>query len=304
MILGIVMTIAVGCLDLKSPSKVEEFRVLAVTAEPPEIAPGEGTRLEVLWADPKGDDREVSFAWVGCVGMLRPPMGLESCMMLMPPVVSSADEGGDALEIPITPPDLLSYAPEGMAYMQATFIILMCAGGELPAPDEYESIGQVDDISTLCEGGDGIAAYKVVTVSNNTKDPQRNPVVETLTLDENPLLPSDQHEVGLARCVNKEGCGAKIALSATLTEDSLQTFEVEENGEMVTVEEGLKVSWFVTDGDVEESESASNTDNPLGPYETIWEPEHSGTFTLYVAVHDFRGGVSFETYTVEVEGAR
>jgi hypothetical protein len=300
MMISTFMLIATGCIDLKSPSKVEEFRVLAVSADPPEIAPGEGTRLEVLWADPDGEGRDVSFAWVGCAGLLRPPAGLESCLMLMPPVVSLAEEGGDMLDIPATPPDLLSYAQEGTNYMKATFIILMCAGGELPAADEYESIGQVDDLSTLCDGGEGIAVYKTVTVSNNTENPERNPKIESLTLDGEPLLPLDQDGIGTAQCAKKDGCGAAIKLAVTLTDDSFQTYEVEEDGESATVDEGLYVSWFVTDGDVDAPTSASTTDSPLGPYETVWKPKHEGTFTLYVAAHDFRGGASFESFEVEV----
>jgi hypothetical protein len=293
-----------GCIDLKSPSKVEEFRVLAVTAEPPEIAPGEGTKLQVLWADPDGKGREVSFAWIGCAGLLAPPMGLESCMMLIPPVVLSAEEGGDILNIPATPSDLLSYAPEGMSYMKATFIILMCGGGDLPDADEYESIGQVDDISTLCKDGDGIAVYKTITVSNNTEDPQRNPKIATLKVEGETLYPSDQGATGSVQCIKDDGCGAEIKLAVTLTDDSFQTYQAEENGEMVSVDEELFVSWFVTDGDVDAPTSASTTEDPLGPYEVTWRPEHEGSFTLYVAAHDFRGGASFETYEVEVTAAR
>ena len=290
----------VGCFDFKSVSQVEEFRVLGVAAEPPEIRPGEGVRLEVLWADPEGDGRTVSFAWIGCAGLLKAPMGLESCEMLLPPQVAAAEDGGDVLDIPFTPENLLDYAPEGMTFMKATFILLMCAGGELPAADEYESIGAVTDISTLCEGGDGLSAYKTVTISES-EDPQRNPEIETLTVDGEELLPADQGGLGTAHCTKADGCGAEIELSLNLTKESFQTFETVKGGETITADERLFVSWFVTDGDVETSSLGSETDDPTGPIENTWTPENPGTHTLYAAAHDSRGGVSWKIYEVEVE---
>ncbi len=287
-----------GCFDLKSVSQVEAFRVLGVSADPPEIAPGEGLRMSVLWADPEGDGRPVSFAWIGCAGLLKAPTAFESCEMVLPPVTGTAEEGRDSLEIPYTPEDILSYVPD-MDFIKVTFIVLMCAGGELPAADEYASIGQMDDISTLCEGGDGIAAYKTVTVSN-AEDPQRNPEIERLTVDEKALLPEDEGGKGEVRCTKEDGCGLSIDLSLQLTEDSAQTFTVQEDGETVSVNERLFTSWFVTNGDVDASAVGSKTDDPAGPIENVWKPESPGTHTLYVVAHDSRGGVSWQIYTVEV----
>ena len=290
-----------GCFDLKSVSQVEEFRVLGVSADPPEIAPGDGIRMSVLWADPEGEGRPVSFAWVGCAGLLKAPAAFESCEMVLPPVTGTADEGMDAIDIPYTPQEEMKkrMKEHDMDFIQLTFIVLMCAGGELPAADEYAFIGEMEDISTLCEGGDGIAAYKTVTISN-AEDPQRNPEIENLLLDNVELLPDDEGGVGTIRCAETEGCGAEAALSLRLTPESLQTYEVIEDGEAVTVEESLYVSWFVTDGDVEISGGGSETDDPLGPIENTWRPETPGTHTIYAVAHDSRGGVSWKVYTVEV----
>lgn len=295
----ILAMIVSGCIDLKSVSMLEEFRVLGVSAEPAEIAPGEGVHLSVLWADPEGDDRPVSFAWIGCAGLLTAPMGFESCQMLLPPVTGTAAEGRDEFDIPSTPSDLLSLAQPGMAYMKVTFIILMCAGGKLPAADEYESIGQMADLSTLCAGGDGIAAYKTVTISN-AEDPQRNPEIERLSMNEAPLVPSDEGGIGSVRCTKADECGAEIELSLMLTSGSFQQYETVENGKTVTVDERLFVSWFVTSGDVDTSALGSETDDPIGPIENIWRPEFPGMHTLYAVAHDSRGGVSWQVYTVDV----
>ena len=119
LVLGLVLA---GCFDFKSVTQVEEFRVLGVRAEPPEIRPGEGTTLSVLWADPKGKGRKVTFAWMGCSGVVHASQGLSSCDMLVPPIVSTAEEGGDTLPIPATPPDMLDGLPED-AVLRATFIV-------------------------------------------------------------------------------------------------------------------------------------------------------------------------------------
>ena len=38
----------------------------------------------------------------------------------------------------------------------------------------------------------------------------------------------------------------------------------------------------------------------LGPYEVKWKPNDYGEFTLWVVAHDVRGGVSWQTYSIEV----
>jgi hypothetical protein len=63
----VVMILIEGCLDYKSVAIKENFHFMGVSAEPPELSPGDGVTIQVLWADPVGNDRKVSFAWLACV---------------------------------------------------------------------------------------------------------------------------------------------------------------------------------------------------------------------------------------------
>jgi hypothetical protein len=305
-----------GCFDFESVSEVTKFRVLAVSAEPPEIRPGEGTTLSVLWADPAGGGREVQFAWMGCSGIVHASDGIATCDLLVPPVVRTAEQGGDTLEIPETPPDLLDGAPEGGA-IKATFIVLMCAGGELPSAGEYDSLRDTKVISDLCRGGDGLSAYKTVTISN-AEDPQTNPTIEHFELDGETLAPADEGGLGRARCEEEEKCKVKVEAALFMTEASIQEYIVYEFGEPVTLEDTVFVSWFSTGGEFTKSRSGEECekedmtvgnpcrigapDDPTGPFEVTWKPEEPGTYTLFAVARDMRGGVSWETYEIEVEG--
>lgn len=55
-----------ACLeDLPSPSLIDDLRVLAIRAEPPEVEPGDTVALESLVVDPRG--RPIRYAWYACI---------------------------------------------------------------------------------------------------------------------------------------------------------------------------------------------------------------------------------------------
>ena len=286
-----------GCLDFKSVSMVEEFRVLGVRAEPPEIAPGDGTILEILWADPLGKGRQVRFAWMGCSGLVHASEGLSTCDMIVPPIVETAASGGDSLVIPATPPDLLDGVPDAQATVEVTFIILMCAGGTLPPPEAYPGLRDTHVVDTLCRGGDGIAAYRPITISR-TDNPNLNPEIAGLSMDGAPLLPSAEGGLGHVVCKEADGCGAEVDITLALEESSYQTFEVIEFGKPTTAAEDLFISCYVTGGDFEMSRAEPA--ERFGTFDNIWLPEAPGTYFLYIVAHDTRGGVTWQIFDVEV----
>ncbi len=55
-----------GCLEeLPSVSRIEDLRILAVRAEPPEVEPGQTVQLDALVVDPF--DRTASYRWYACL---------------------------------------------------------------------------------------------------------------------------------------------------------------------------------------------------------------------------------------------
>ncbi|MBK7859984.1 MAG: hypothetical protein IPJ65_15450 [Archangiaceae bacterium] len=56
-----------GCSpQLKPETLVDALRVLAITAEPPEVAPGQSAALNVLQLDPSRPGGKTTVIWVGC----------------------------------------------------------------------------------------------------------------------------------------------------------------------------------------------------------------------------------------------
>ena len=53
------------------------LRILGIRAEPPEVAPGDTTRLDALVADPKGAGRPQTWTWALCTP--DPAAGVSSC---------------------------------------------------------------------------------------------------------------------------------------------------------------------------------------------------------------------------------
>ena len=104
--------------------------------------------------------------------------------------------------------------------------------------------------------------------------------------------------MGRVVCEKRDGCGVEVPVKLQIERESFQEFETVEFGETITVEETLFVSWYVTNGDFENSRAAPS--EPCGAFENTWHPEAPGTHTLYVVAHDTRGGASWQTFTVEV----
>ena len=70
--------IGAACGDLVSDRfLVNELRILAMRAEPPEIMPGGSAVLDALIADPLGEGRPVSYVWGLCTP--DPAAGVASC---------------------------------------------------------------------------------------------------------------------------------------------------------------------------------------------------------------------------------
>jgi hypothetical protein len=316
-ILAIVFSVASQACqeEMESISEVTKFRVLGVQAEPPEISPGQGTRLEVLFADPKGEGREVTIAWLTCVGAFSPTSDLsEGCEPVWMPGLGTASQGGFVYEIPSVPPDILDNLAEGEEYVSVTAIVVLCAGGDFSSLDFADAglTGEIDALDELCTGGDGLVAVKTSRVSTSTT-PNTNPIVDSLVFDEKPLDSDPDASVvgaespdagdsqpGVYECQDPAGCMEGAKIQAFLTEESFEKYETEEFGETKTVDENPYISWFVTGGKFSEDRSRTNT--PPGPFKVDWKPPRDGgRFQMWAVAHDMRGGLSWRSYTVEAK---
>ncbi len=328
-----------GCQeDLERVSEVTKFRLLAVQADPPEVAPGGATVIRLLTADPNGQGRRVVAGGVVVPGLITPVESGDTDSA--PPVFFDLPftepnhegvisfpgqlaiptyylEGGT--QVPIAPPgDPLTM----------TAIVVVCAGDGFDealavealaglAGGGSESAAEVSFAAVCTEAGadEGLVAFKTFDVI--TCDPETsalscdgeyaqnaNPEISSITLAGEPLGTS---ESGLCfGCNASDGCRNPLKVRAFLDADSFQRYErplATNLDETELVYERTYISWFGTGGSFEQDRSgnASTPTEPRAddPFEANWTPSpKGGDYTLWAVAHDLRGGVSWKIFSV------
>ena len=304
---------------------VTKFKVLAVQTEPPEIAPGEGFEMEALYADPKGAGREVSFAWFMCINAmspaapLRPEMGLGACILAQPPIVETAANDGHIFAVDQTPSNLMALYPQELLQQPGgvpidaqivylTAVVVGCAGGKLPGPAGLESVmADIENPADLCQGGDGWATHKVLRVTpENNPIPNENPVISEFRV-ENESMPlgsasgQSMAEPLVYPCASKEKCDFELKLEVDLSPESQQSYHTKSADGFEPIEEVLYVTWFTNGGELDRDRSLA--DFAGAPYDNVWTAKSPGLYTIWAVAHDVRGGVSWESFRVQVTEA-
>ncbi|MDJ0764175.1 MAG: hypothetical protein QNJ97_14430 [Myxococcota bacterium] len=319
----------VACQEQLAPiSEITKFRVLGIQANPPEIAPGAGTTLRVLYADPKGNGREVTFLWLTCKGTLSIDADLSSgCQPIWVPQFGSSSTGGDIYDILTTPPDILDDLPKEKSFLSVTAILVLCAGGEIALPDTSYPEGQVDALDGLCAQSptvpgppEGLVAIKEFRISTSA-EPNQNPRIARLAHVESDPAPRglgsqvlehmSTRDAGTPEpdsqyvCTDADGCREGAKIEADLTEDSFQYYDKTVFDEVTQVREDPYISWFVagispTDKTGRFSDDRTRTRTPPGPFKVDWvPPRRGGLFQLWAVAHDERGGLSWQSYVIE-----
>jgi hypothetical protein len=288
-----------GCSgQMESASLIDELRILAIRADSPEIAPGEGTVLAALWADPRGGGRDVTFLWIAAAGLVDPAGGFPCAAPLAPPQLANAADGGDHYEIPATPEDLIErIALPGETTADITVLALACAGGAPPTIDELDDLGSLDLKSDLCRGGEGMAAMKVIRVSRH-ETPNTNPAIDTLLL-EGEAIPQEAQDAEIPSCAPGTAC-KDVSLGAILTPSSLETYAAGDvmPGATGSKDEILYISWFVTAGKLDDDRSAPDSPEEAASNKLSLAADDPDSLMLYVVAHDNRGGTDWRTLSL------
>ena len=314
-----------GCFDFEANHMVTKFKVLAVQTEPPEIAPGEGFEMEVLYADPEGNGREVTFAWFMCINAmspavpLRPEMGLGACLPVQSPVVASASNDGNIFVADQTPEDLMSLYPEALRnqpggtpvdtqIVYITAVVVGCAGGQLPEPEQLKAaMPNVTNPADLCQGGDGWATHKVLRVTpENNPMANENPEISRIQVD-GAAVPlwrgTGQPDTAplTYNCASKDKCDFELNIDVDLTAQSLQSYHTKSASGFETIDEVLYVTWFTNGGELDGDRSI--VEFPDASCDNIWTAKKPGLFTVWTVAHDVRGGVSWDSFQIRVNPA-
>jgi hypothetical protein len=323
-----------GCLeDLPVVSRVEDLRVLAIRAEPPEVEPGATVRLDALVVDPF--DRAVSYHWYACLapaegqgffggGGETATSGGEGTPLSTDPYGGSCRrrfEAGEPFAFDLGAANEAALAVP--ADLFATDAALKLAYGlpeDVEIPPElaagFLGIAGVNLTVSLDVEVDGrtVEAFKRVNVSLPSplpdNAPNENPAPPTLALvapEGLEGLPTTGPAATPGRCLRD---GATVALGETyhLVPVNLPTDFAKyvvlipsTTGttpfEFKTTEETLFFSFFSDRGSLEKP-----TSKTPGSPENTWafEPSDGGSANLWVVVRDGRGGVSWCQETLDI----
>ncbi|MDQ3033171.1 MAG: hypothetical protein M3Y87_12200 [Myxococcota bacterium] len=292
--LAVVVLALVGCTEgLDPPSIVVTPRVLAVVAEPPEVAPGVDVVVDAMISIPEDVARPLTLRW-------------QSCLSVQDVLRASGFRG---IEVPGRPDCALQTLALGEPYVvrgertQALIEMvrsLAMLGAFDPALVEgvlaTAGLAYFVEVDVLDASGEVVAsAYKRVAMTTRAT-PTTNPPSPTFRFGETEIVLSDSERF---TCVAIDGAtpqvapGAEIELAPTLPEGVeiepwIETFPVfDYTGGLTTASENAYYTWFATAGAIGE-----HTTRPP-ERETTWRaPTAPGPQTLWLVVRDGHLGQS------------
>lgn len=266
--------------DLPPQWQVDKLRILAIQADPPEIAPGGTATLSALLVDPDATTGLTVWAW--CDASTATDFGC-------PLDPTRIDPGGDREELfaqgiagiePILAPELTADPEwlEGLDAQQRLEGVNMTVNA-LALPQDGGDTGSFD--FNLVE-----SAFKRVVVSEAVT-PNENPTIARFTVD-GVVLGPDQRAV--------LDPGRPYELGLELSEDAIETYlyRTSEGIDEERVEEPY-AEWYATAGTVDEFFT-------LHPYlQSTWISPAAGTEgTWWAVLKDRRGGVTWVSRDFQV----
>lgn len=297
-----------SCLSIPEfdePSIVDRPRVLAIVAEPPEVAPGQTVELSAMLAAPTGEDiRDYPVRWSVCAAFFTEIRG---------------SQYGDEPQDQGCGPDAPSFGDgpvatlpgEVTAALFANLDLAAEAFGSLLPEDTVEAIRQEVGLPLLVEAtveteGRVVRAAKRVLVNGSGRS-HRNPPPPSFELG-GVAIGAVAGERFECRATDGEPVrwptGSEVELAPILIageEDPELEYWVERypilnaRGEVVERAEKPFYSWFSTGGKFEQGV----TEAPLR--NEIWKtPELAGPTPLWLVVRDGHGGTSACMLEVEL----
>ena len=133
-----------GCGGPNSETLVDQLRVMAVVAEPPEVAPGASATLTAYIADPN-DEAPTSMMWTctdlgdGCMEAAEPGLG----------ATVAAPEGGVVSTTRTAPMALAGIVGDGATVLPIPLWTLACADGLCPVIDDVAAGSTSEDVTSF-----------------------------------------------------------------------------------------------------------------------------------------------------------
>lgn len=309
------LSLLASCTDpWRNVYSVEGLRVLAVHADPPDLAPGQSTSLSALVVDPTAPERRNTLIWLACnpdptqldqpecakydtlkafqgvggdAGMTQLPAGLVPLGMTTPAGVP---------QFPIfykAPEDTFSQVPEGdPRRVKGTLaVVLMLAIAEEPPaswpPKEQDLLDLLERASS--KQVPSVLTVKRLRVSENPT-PNHNPELDHLRVGEEDWGPGPQ-PVKLVP-------GVWTHFLSFAAEGSAETYQdLDVDGNPVTKTEHLSTSWFTTFGEFDKERTVEGEiDHPAHLYVPFVLADVPGDRKgiVYAVLRDSRGGSAWD----------
>jgi hypothetical protein len=260
--LSILLVGAAGCSSEDTApdrrSLVQRLRVLAIRAEPPEVAPHEVSQVTALAVDPR--TTSIAVQWTRCT---EPPLAGE---LVNPDCLS----GGDA---DLLPP--IGCGPSVAVVMPAV------DPSTLGAPDASGGL-YLPLIAHVAAGSEAsLADYRLRLAGPAPRN--QNPLLEGVfrIADDGSAVALDDAAPTTAHA------GDQITLRASFAPGSRETYSV--GGQLHT--ETLTIAWFATAGSFTDEHTPDGFDTVLRLDADL--PASSGAIDLWVVGRDERGGTDF-----------
>lgn len=287
--------------QFKPETLVDALRVLAIRAEPPEVAPGQAAQLDILQLDPSRPGGKTTVVWVGCE---PDPIDFNR---------SACNDTSALLQ-----PTAFATFPPGVRVLgfgtKAGYASASTLFSELPPEDPVRANGTSGPVLGVVIGEEvkptssdaelrelfgrierqevqTVMALTRVTVSERLQK-NKNPKLAALEVDGAPWPKGARLQLR---------AGAKVSLVPRATEDSRETYSVILPDGNVERSESLVASWYSTAGRfdqarVDVSEGAPTAFIVPGSAEVPEDPvPERRTGTLWLVLRDGRGGQLFET---------
>ena len=321
-------------------STITSSKLLAVSSEPAEAAPGDSVTLSALVATPTGDATAPQLSWGLCLA--RKPLtelGPVNPVCLQPAGSEPADVlsslgTGDAVPatVPMTAcrvfgpslPEAMNGQPAGRpvdpdptgGFYQPVSVTL--------AETNVTSLG---DIRIFCPPS-GLDPDQAVDFNANYRRNQ-NPIVDSIALaDERgnlvPITDSVTAAPGQtllftaswAACPttavcgdgicgaleDKTSCAADCVTPKGCTGAEQYAYWNPDSRELQVRHESMRVSWYATAGKLADPVTGRDESETVTSTQNGWTaPTASGPVTLWLVIRDARGGQSFRSFTISVQ---
>lgn len=292
-----------GCnAQFKPETLVDALRVLAITAEPPEVGPGESAQLEILQMDPSRPTGKTTVVWVGCepdpIDFNRSACN-DTSALLQPTAFATFPPGVR----------VLGFGTRAGYASASTLFDGLSPGDPVRANGTSgpvlgvvigEEVKPTSSDAELRVLFGRIERQEVQTVMALT----RVTVTERLQRNHNPRLAALELD-GVAVPKNAKlqlRAGAKVTLVPRATDDSRETYSLVLPEGPTEKSETLVVSWYSTAGRFDQARvdvtgGAPTTFTAPGARDIADDPvPEKRTGTVWLVMRDGRGGQAFESF--------